>query len=598
MKSSPWLIRPQVVMGMFLVVVAVWGYFVAVRDPVFRNWDQANIALTARNLISGNGFTTDAMWIWIRDWGTPRHPEDSWPPLQAFLAALSFLLLGPTIPAFQAVVIAFFIALLWTTYAVGKRLMGPWEGVIASGIVFANPILVGLTDVGTNDVGAAFLYLAAMYAIYRSLEEKAGMGWVIAAAVLTGISINQKFQGILFVIAYGVWQLFSLRKSPGRVIKRSLVFLAVLFLMGLPLMIRNYLAFGQLTYPTSQMINYIAACWDPMYNRWRMNIVYFYLYWKHDWPTYGYILSHRGPMYLFVEKPWYEIKRLLLILGSFEVVTELALIFGALGIFTCLSGLRRWAKWNGVVAICSFSFVLFGQMESRYFVFLVPMMALFSASFLSWSYRRLRDANRGVARLFALTIFILFIHSGRSLWSGAVTFSPGIDACDQKILTTCALLRANLSPGEGVMGYRAAEMAFAIERYGACPPNVNLAEFIEIADRYKLRYLVIELANVYLKLFELSGTEHWLHRQLAPLYMGREAYGFKLVYSSGDDWYVYRIPRPDEVDLKVLPKLPPEPDDFTRLLLMPDRGGYTQPPPPLDLIGQPGTPTRTDREGI
>lgn|GEM_PF-3392453 len=590
MKPSPWRVRPQVVLWLFLLVVAVWGYFVAVRDPIFRNFDQADMALAARNMISGKGFTTDAMWFWMRDWGSPRHPEDSWPPLQAILAAVSFLVLGPTVPAYQAVVICFLIALLWTTYEVGRRLVGSWEGVVAALIVFSSPLLIGMADLGTNDVGAAFLYLAAMYLIYRSFDESAGARWVIAAAVVTGLSINQKFQGILFVISFCMWQLLSLKSNPRRIISRSLLFLAVLIVMGLPLAIRNMLAFGQLGYPTSKALNSLASAWDPMYHRWRMNIVFYKPFWKHELPTYVYILRHRGARYLFMQRPWYEIKRFLLTLASFDVVTGLNFLFGLLGVFIGLGRCRRWTKWSGMVILCSLSYIIFGHMESRYFVIYIPIMAIFSAMFILWAARRFKSLSVGLAALFALIVMSLFANSARPCWKGAVAYSPSLDALDQRVLAICDLLKRNLKPGEGVISYRGAEMAFATGRYGACPPNVDLAEFIELADRYKLRYMVIEMARLYLRLFRVPGTEYWVQRQLAPLYVGREAYGFKLVYSYGKDWFVYRIPLPGDVDLKSLPRLPPEPEDFTRLLLMPDRGGPTKPPPPLDLGGMPAFP--------
>jgi hypothetical protein len=126
-------------------------------------------------------------------------------------------------------------------------------------------------------------------------------------------------------------------------------------------------------------------------------------------------------------------------------------------------------------------------------------------------------------------------------------------------------------------------VAFITERTAACIPNVGLAEWIKIADRNKLRYFIISNTRFYLGLFSQAGTQHWALRQMAPLLVGREEFGFKLEYTDGKELYIYRIPRPGEVDLSSLPKLPPEPPDFTRLLLQPDHGGYAEMPPPLAI---------------
>jgi hypothetical protein len=103
-----------------------------------------------------------------------------------------------------------------------------------------------------------------------------------------------------------------------------------------------------------------------------------------------------------------------------------------------------------------------------------------------------------------------------------------------------------------------------------------------LAEEYNLRYIHLENWKFYRVFFNRAGTQHWLLRQLAPLFVGREVYRFKLVYHD-NDIFVYRLPLPSEVNIESLPKLPPEPSDFTLLLLEPEAGGIKEYPPPLTV---------------
>jgi len=572
---------PGILLAALLAAVSVWGYFVCIRDPVFRSFDQADIALVARNLIRGNGYTTDAIWLWVSDWGAPHHPADIWPLLQPTLTALIFLQMGVGVFAQKLVCVLQLLALLGVVYFIGKRIFGAWEGVIAAALVLVNDRVPLLLAMGLNDIGAAFLYLGAVYALYRSMEEDSGRRRTIFAALWTGFAILQKFQGVVFVFAYAAGQAARVYRDPRRVLRQSALFISILFIVGLPMIIRNMKAFGRPTYPTSAIVNALGSSWDPSYMRWRALMVHYKLYWKHEKPSYSYLIKHRGPLYFFVKRPIRELQRLFDLLLKGIIINRIIIVFAILGAIASWEKRRAWVKWNGLVVLCSFSMVLFRNVEARYYLFLVPMGALFAACFLAWSVRKLRERAPILPVVFVIICAAILIQPEMEAYRSTVELSKSRQDDDVRFLKMCAWLRDRLKPGEGVISYDAATVSFYTEHPAACVPNVDLAEWIELADRYKLRYFIIGNTSFYLGLFSQAGTQHWVLRQMAPLLVGKNAYGFNLEYSDGKELYLYRIPRPGEVDLAALPKLPPEPPDFTRLLLQPERGGYSEKPPPL-----------------
>lgn len=577
------LIRPTVIFLCLLLVVAVWGYFVAVADPIFKNYDAAEFAVVARNLLRGKGFTTDVYWMWVRDYGALNHPEDTWPPMQIILAAVAFALFGVKINVFYGMIICSLIALLLAVYVISASLFDKWDGLVASTMLFTSPILIKLTSAGSNDVGATFFYICAMYALYKSFDEKSRLKWLILGAIFTGLSILEKFQGVLIVISYTIWQLCSFYRLPKDVIKKSVLFFVVILIVGAPLMVRNYRVFGQITYPTSKLLNAIAASWDPLDNRWRMGMVFNRLYWEHEQPSYSYLAKHRGLRYLLYDRPKFEIKRWAKYNLNGIIMPQLFLFLGIFGIFLSWKTHRRWCLWCILTMLCSLSYVIFGQMEPRYFLFFNPLMAIFSARFLFFLGKRIARFSPVVAVLFILIFAWLFFRQGFSSWKAGVTMNPARRYFVERFTMAGKWLEKNLKPNEGVVTLFTAQMCFLIDRGGAVYPNVDLARFIVLADKYKLKYLMLNNLQNFLNLFKRPGTEHWLLRQLAPLYMGIESYGFKLEYQDGKNFIIYRIPKPNEVDLESLPTLPPEPYDFTILLLEPNRGGLKEKPPPLNL---------------
>lgn len=577
------LISPTVLLVCLLIIVAVWGGFVAVADPIFKNFDAGEFAIVARNLLRGKGFTTDVYWMWVRDYGALNHPEDTWPPMQAILAGIAFALLGVKISAFYWMVVCSLLALLIAVYVIAGRLFDKWTALVAVSALFTSPMLISLASAGANDIGATFFYLCALYALYKSFEEGASYKWVIIGALFTGFGILQKFQGVLIVISYTIWQLCYLRSSPKTVLKKTALFFVVLLIVGAPLMIRNYRVFGQFTYPTSKLLNAIAASWDPLDNRWRMNLVFYKLYWEHEQPSYSYLAKHRRLKYLIYDRQKFEVKRWLVYILQGAIVPRLLFILGALGMALSWKSHRKWCLWSLLTMACSVSYVIFGQMEPRYFLFFNPLLAIFGAHFLLLVGRRASRFSPLLVILFALILASVFVKQGFPYWKSALTVNPARQYFIDRFTIAGDWLRKNLEPDEGVVTQFTAQLCFLIDRGGAIYPNVDLERFIRLADKYKLKYLMLNNLQNHLNLFKRPGTEHWLLRQLAPLFAGQEVYGFKLEYRDGNNFIIYRIPKPNEVDLKALPKLPPEPDDFTILLLEPNRGGLKDPPPPLNL---------------
>lgn len=545
--------------------------------------DQADMALVARNLVKKNGFYTDAIWLWDIYWGSVHHPESRWPLLQSIITALFFHIFGETVAVQKLVTSLFLLCLICAVFLIGTKLFGMWSGLLAACLVLANDRIPSLMAYSLNDIGASFFQISAIFSLFRYFEENNRLKKLVLAGIWTGVAIHQKFQSVYLVFGFLVWSFFIWKVNLWKRVKTAAVFLLVLVVIGFPLFIRNYKTFHTLVYPGDKLVNALGSAWDPSVNRWRGQMVYYKLYFEHERVSYGYLLKHRGARYLFFERPFREFRRLLRLIITGVIVEQPVFILGLLGMALCGRNHKKWVLWNLVLIIASFSFVCFRSIEPRYYLFLVPMLSIFGGRFLEVFLAKLWRKNKPFAVIVGVSISFILVFSVKDKYIKSVSLTEEQKAQNIRFLSMCEWLKKNTSPTEGIFSWRAGEVAFHSQRGSATIPNVDLTRFILLAEQYNIRYIHLENWKLYKMFFNRAGTQHWLLRQLAPLFVGREIYGFKLVYQDHDELYLYRVPLPSEVDLESLPKLPPEPEDFTLLLLEPEAGGIKEYPPPLSI---------------
>jgi 4-amino-4-deoxy-L-arabinose transferase-like glycosyltransferase len=149
------------------------------------NWDEAIYAQIAREMLQGEG------------WITPHWNYAPWflkPPLLVWLQAGLFHLFGvgelwARLPSAAAGVV-----LVLTSFAIGKRLYGPWVGALAGVILLSGYHLAREARFGTTDVLlTAFIYLAVL----AYLRSRAQPRWWVGAGACVGLAIMTKGAGAL-----------------------------------------------------------------------------------------------------------------------------------------------------------------------------------------------------------------------------------------------------------------------------------------------------------------------------------------------------------------------------------------------------------------
>ena len=174
--------------------------------------------------------------------------------------------------------------------------------------------------------------------------------------------------------------------------------------------------------------------------------------------------------------------------------------------------------------------LVYWHYEPRYALYLVPWAALLAAAGLGWLHDQLAAARgRGLAATAAVVALVVLL-------APQVGVLRETMASDQRVPSSVVVaewLRDNTPPDAVVMSRDPWELAFHSERRAVMIPYDDLPTIQDIARRYGVTHL------------HLSRLDDPARPALAPLYEGREVWGFRKVYDSrdrGGSVLVYRFP--------------------------------------------------------
>lgn len=144
------------------------------------------------------------------------------------------------------------VMLAITYFAFGQRFFSRAAGWLAALFYLSMP-LVGMNAVTTGtDVAWSALQVAAAYALTVALQD-GNKRWLVAAALLTGISASCKYPGFPYVPIASALVLWTFRKDLQRSWRESLsmalLFAVVAGLVIVPYLIRNIVFHGNPLYP-------------------------------------------------------------------------------------------------------------------------------------------------------------------------------------------------------------------------------------------------------------------------------------------------------------------------------------------------------------
>lgn len=569
-------------LGLFVGVWVGYALYVIAGMPYVGHADYADNAVVARNLVAGRGWVVDYVTQFYRLYDGVVRPQETWPLLQPVWIAPFFALFGPHDWSAKIPNLLFTIALAVLIYAAGARLWDRRVGLTAALFVLTSYLFFRLLIYATADLAFVVLSFGAIWTLYLAAGgarraaadgRRAAAGlWAAArtrrlllgSAALTGLMILQKpGSGGLIALGMGLWlmsqavgerrqsadegQPFAAQGASARLraavsaLCPVVVWAAVALLLLAPYVARNLLVFGRPYYSTESLDAWVLeySNWDDIYKVYTTEgglstlgppDATWVLRWGFDRtlaklnrqvaairdylvPAWGGLSEGAGAA--LVGRP--DKTRLL-----FEMGAWLSLLgaVGALGSRRRLLGLLL----ASFVPYAAFLVVYWHTNEERYWVALMPWLALLGAGALWRGYDRVEAIGDGrwtpLGLILVVTAVTLVVRPSWPDIAEKVNAEPQVWAAD---LDAYRWLRENSEPDAVVMTRGPWQLNWHAERPAVMVPNTADPEvLLKIARHYRARYLVFD---------SLQNPSRETRRMLDALVADPQS-GFELVYVS------------------------------------------------------------------
>ncbi len=495
-------------LGLAILVWTAFALWTIVNTDFIGHADYADNAVVARNLIAGKGMVTDYIAQFYTKYESVTHSSDTWPPLQPLLIALSFAILGISTWTAKIPNLLIMVALATATYRIAAAVSSPLGGLLAATAVLTHDYLFSGVVYPLNDVGFTFLATllfseAARIAINTGhLTPLRG----VYIGILLGLIALAKPSGLLLASSLVVplsllWRHRHFTWQPW-----AIAFL-VASLVYFPWALRNLELFGYPFYGTEVHDAYVLRYMPPWENIYR-------LYWG-DAPGFKQFLQAGWDPWM--QSTWTEAKNLWTTLATGRAVPLGILVLSLGGILTAR---RPTASLIWCVAVGTAGYagliISYWHVETRYFVYLVPVSATVAAAFL----QRLRELvpPRVAPLLLPSAILLAAYLQGSEI----VTDSLKYYTAPTSIVQAAHWARSNLPPDAVVLTRNPWEFAFHSERKAVMIPMGPAPHIVLVARLYGARYI------------QLDHLNNPVRPALAPLYRGAIPSGFHLLYRNGD----------------------------------------------------------------
>lgn len=536
-----WRSRGGWVFGVGLLAIVALAGWIIQAAPFIGHADYADNAVVARNLLQGRGWVVDYVTQFYQIYPSVTHPQATWPLLQPVWIAGVFLLAGVNDTAARVPNVVFLSIVLVLIWRTSVSIWDKRVGLIAVVLVAGNLFIYRQLIFATSDLAFMAFQLGAMVAVFGlriPTEPNRQLVWwqtrivrVVGAGLWTGLMLLQKpGSGGMSAVGLGLWLLYEyratftqplittqldrLRNNLRQYAERLwpvVVWAMVALLCVAPYAERNLRLFGSPAYTTEQTDAWLLEYtnWDAIYRvyaadgnigsgdipdrswllRWGFDGVVLKLTHQvkairdYVMPSFGYLPASLHP------------------LGAAETATGLladtALWFMLLGLLawqSSLSGMLRRLLGIGFAPYVVFMVVYWHANEPRYWVPLLPWMAMFAAAGMIAVYDRARLWFNG--RLSALALLGVLALVGLSVQPN-ITYGRNRWIVDAQIIAAdrdmYAFLRNN-TPLSSVMMTRVPwQLNWYAERPAVMiPADSDGPTMLRIARHYQARYLVLD----------------------------------------------------------------------------------------------------------
>jgi hypothetical protein len=490
--------RPEVVLSLLGLLLS--GALIAILPRPFYT-DAFYYYNAGENLAAGRGLSDDYLWVYINvGEALPTESHRYWMPLSSIVAALPMALLGEGYPVAQIGFIPFYLAGLWLSLALSRRLssapLAPW--VAGCLYLFGGFYLPFWLAVDSFALYAA-LGGGALLALGRGAESP-HWRWAALAGAMSGLAHLARADGLLFLIVGGIVILGPSTRAPWRQkIPLLGALLGAYLLIMAPWFARNMAIFGA-PLPAGGVNTVFLRGYEDIFS------------YKADWgPTYWLdwgaenVLRSRWEGLLVAFQTWLAVETLI-ILGPFGL--------GALYLR------RREAFWAPVI------WYALGLHLAMSVVFTYPGMrgGLFHSSaalFPFWIALGLEGLQGAIAWIGAKRAWN--IPQAQTVFSLALILLPGLlglsvlagQAESLAARPDYTLYVQDLPPGSRIMVNDPAAWHYHTDLSGVTLPDDPLPVALEIAQKYCLTHLIIDknVTESFVPLFEqTTPPPDWLQR--------------------------------------------------------------------------------------
>jgi hypothetical protein len=537
--NASWIRNPWYWATPLLLLVATLATIVIVRAPFIGHADYADNAIVARNLVQGRGWVVDyiSQFYTIRD-GVTR-PQETWPLLQPVWMALVFAIAGVSDVTARVPNVVFMVALAVLTVVVGRRIWDVRVGIFAMLLTVINTFVYRQLVFTTTDLAFMFFQMGAIYAVWRMRapipDEPFPSRWqhpavrAIMAAVWTGLMLWQKpGSGGMIAIGLGIWLLYEHRSLPvalgtrmtnvgrtlwvfGQRLWPVVVWALVALLIVSPYVERNMRLFGSPAHTTEQYDAWLLEYtdWDAIYRVYAADGGLG----SGDLPDRSWVLRWGyDTLLLKIDRQLIAIKDYLLpSLTRFPPPLQDwgsdAAALGMLadvGLWMMIVGLLVWRTPSVTLLLRTIVFATTPYLlfmvtywhanEPRYWVGLIPWMALLAAAGALRVFDRMRTWYAGRSAVPALVLLCVLL--GAAMLP-AVQYAQERQQVERDRvaadLDMYRFLRAN-TPLSAVMMTRVPwQLQWYAERPAVMiPADADAQTLLRIARHYQVRYLVLD----------------------------------------------------------------------------------------------------------
>jgi len=502
---------------MLMVLLAVVGSMqlaIVSLDTSIGDEDAAAYALLGKSVKDGHGFSSRVVWLFFTRYDQPEHPEDYWPLLQPLLIAASTSLFGDTLLAVKLINILAFLTLACSVFVIGAKLVSRRCGLLAAAMCLASPDLALYALGSRNDL--VFVLLATL-CCYR-MSATVGLSGsqflrrdALQAGLLAAAAFWQRPVGLLLVPSYGVILAAHVlvdraRGASGVLAGRVKAFtlVAIVFLAAAsPYLVWNYSKHGSLLPPLGCYLSALYLNADAqsvprsidtdLSHYPEMRKVYF-----DTQPTVPY--DSIDGWKAVVCKGLREMSITLQMIKQSHIISIVLLFFAGLSYFTLPARGRACLEVSAVFFIVVFLLVAFHQhTEQRYFVFMIPMVCIFSTQMMRWiEIRLLIDSgahgasrvNSGRLRGYRLFIAAFLVCSiglpGVSLYRKVIAAA----AVPSEDRLAADWLEQNTPADAVIMTAHPYRISFYSGRPTVMLPLASTAELLDVCRHYRVTHVM------------------------------------------------------------------------------------------------------------